>query len=955
MATLVSPGVSVSIIDESFYDSSTTGSVPLIVIATASNKISPSGTGVAPSTTPSAANQLFIATSQRELIQSFGNPLFYSSGGSPVHGYELNEYGLHAAYQYLGLSNRAYILRADVDTSELLPSDQAPKGAPASGTFWFDVSNSRFGVFKSNGKPLAGEAWVSQNVTVFSSGETSVVGGISTPLSGLGSNGDFGIVIHTNDNYFFEKISGSWYRVGSSEWKAASPTVVNGTASHPSVTIGNSISINGTSVSFTGTTLVSVVTAINNANITNITAAVANNALRLVNSIGGDIIIANGTGSGLTALGLTAGSYDGNDLYYSNSISYPTGSNAGDVWIKGSPTNNGASWTVKVYNGLTDTWQLLVAPFYSFNSTLVDGNSAKDAEALSSLVNVSVGQVYIAFDQATGKTNIRRYSTAGYFENLSYQAGSSAPTSDASEGARWFSDNFKCDIMVSDGTKWIAYKNEYPDTNPTGVILSGSVPVSQSDGSALVGNDLWIDTSSDEYPLLYRFNATIQRWVAVDLTDQTSPFGVIFADARQDSGVAFEGQTVTGYSYESEDIEDMLVSDYVDPDAPDPRTTPAGMMLFNTRYSTNNVKEWKPDYFGYGGFDNNIDYSISEYTVGDTSIVFPPLSNKGRWVTISGNRADGSPLMGRRAQRSVIVKAMAAAILENEDIRSEIVAFNLIAAPGYPELIDEMTSLNDDMGNTAFVVGDTPIRLKPSSNAISEWATNAYGASSNGEDGLLTASEYVGIYYPWGLGNNIEGSEIVIPPSTMVLRTIAYNDQVAYPWFSPAGSRRGLISNAQNVGYLDAEGEFRPALLNSAQRDTLVLNGINAIGLIQNRGLVVHTQRTRAANATTLDRVNVARLVNYLRTGLTRITIPFLHEQHDAQTRDSARITVERFLAGIAGLRGIDDFAVLCSEDNNTEDRVARNELWIDVAIKPVKAVEFIYIPVRIVDRSIED
>ena len=35
MATLVSPGVSVSVIDESFYASSGTGTIPLIVVATA--------------------------------------------------------------------------------------------------------------------------------------------------------------------------------------------------------------------------------------------------------------------------------------------------------------------------------------------------------------------------------------------------------------------------------------------------------------------------------------------------------------------------------------------------------------------------------------------------------------------------------------------------------------------------------------------------------------------------------------------------------------------------------------------------------------------------------------------------------------------------------------------------------------------------------------------------------
>lgn len=954
MPTLNSPGVQVTVVDESFYDNSTTGSIPLIILATAENKVSPSGAGISPQTTKNNAGNLFIATSQRELIQSFGNPLFYTSGGNSLHGHELNEYGLHAAYQFLGQSNRAFILRADIDLAQLLPSDTAPTSPPVSGTFWLNTANTRFGLFKSNGKPISGEAWVSQPVSVFNNSQTEDVGGVFTPLGSIGANGDFGVVVHTTQNFFFEKINNTWFRVGSAEWKAATPTVITGTVSSPTVTIGNTIIINGETVTFTTATITSVAQAINDANIDSIEASLNNNALLITNTSGGDIIITNGSGTGINDLGLIEGTFSGGDLYYTNGVAYPEGSNSGDVWIKGSPSNNGASWALNVYNATTGSWNDVSVPFYEFDSTVVD-SPEKDAGALASIPNISVGQVYAGYDVNTGVTTLRRFNNSGVFEDLSYQAGSTVPFSTATEGTKWFSDNFRTDIMVSDGTKWRAYKNFYPATSPNGVIISGSAPLSQSDGTPLVDNDLWLDSSAgEEYPLLRRFNTTTQRWGLVDSTDQTSPFGVMFADARQDSGVAFTGQITDNYSYLSEATSDMLVSDFVDPDAPDPRTVPSGMMLFNTRYSTNNVKEWRPDWFGYGGYDENVDFSLTTYTVGDSTFSFPALTNKGRWTTISGNRSDGSPLMGRRAQRAVVARAMGEAINASNDARSEFVSFNLIAAPGYPELIDEMTTLNSDQGETAFVVGDTPIRLKSDSNSLNEWATNAYGATTNGEDGLLTANEYVGIYYPWGISSNIDGSEVMVPPSTMALRTIAYNDQVAYPWFSPAGFRRGLVSNASNVGYLDDENEFKPVLLSVNQRDTLASNNINAIAFIQNRGLVVYTQKTRAATTTSLDRINVARLINYLRVSLENITTPFLHEPNDEQTRDSARLIVERFLSGIQGLRGIDDFAVLVSEDNNTPDRVSRSELWIDIAIRPVKAVEFIYIPVRVVDNDID-
>ena len=104
MATLQSPGVSVSIINESFYTPAAPGTVPLIFVASASDKLNPSGT-TAVGTTAANAGKVYLVTSQRDLTDTFGTPLFYTdASGNPVHGGELNEYGLQAAYSLLGVS-----------------------------------------------------------------------------------------------------------------------------------------------------------------------------------------------------------------------------------------------------------------------------------------------------------------------------------------------------------------------------------------------------------------------------------------------------------------------------------------------------------------------------------------------------------------------------------------------------------------------------------------------------------------------------------------------------------------------------------------------------------------------------------------------------------------------------------------------------------------------------------
>jgi phage tail sheath protein FI len=182
----------------------------------------------------------------------------------------------------------------------------------------------------------------------------------------------------------------------------------------------------------------------------------------------------------------------------------------------------------------------------------------------------------------------------------------------------------------------------------------------------------------------------------------------------------------------------------------------------------------------------------------------------------------------------------------------------------------------------------------------------------------------------------------------MALRTIALNDQVAYPWFAPAGTRRGSVTNATASGFVNAEGEFQSIALNEGQRDTLYSNNVNPITFINGAGLVVFGQKTRAANASALDRVNVARLTVYLRSQLKKLAKPYIFEPNDKITRDEIKQQVESLMVELIGLRAIFDYLVVCDETNNTPARIDRNELYVDIAIEPVKAVEFIYIPLRL-------
>jgi phage tail sheath protein FI len=199
------------------------------------------------------------------------------------------------------------------------------------------------------------------------------------------------------------------------------------------------------------------------------------------------------------------------------------------------------------------------------------------------------------------------------------------------------------------------------------------------------------------------------------------------------------------------------------------------------------------------------------------------------------------------------------------------------------------------------------------------------------------------------MSTNLDGTNIVVPSSSIALRTLAYNDQVAFPWFAPAGFQRGIVSNATSTGYLDrATGEFKAVALNEGQRDSLYSNKVNPIANFPGRGINVFGQKTLSPTSSALDRVNVARLVVYIRERLDDLVKPFLFEPNDASTRADAKAIVDRFLANLVTQRGLFDFVTVCDTTNNTAERIDRNELHIDIAIQPIKAIEFIYIPIRV-------
>jgi hypothetical protein len=557
---------------------------------------------------------------------------------------------------------------------------------------------------------------------------------------------------------------------------------------------------------------------------------------------------------------------------------------------------------------------------------------------------------------------------------LTYTASANAPSLDPTTGTNWYySPVDEVDIMIQSGGAWKGYQTVSLDTrgmnltntSPNGPIVSANAPSQQSDKTDLVYGDIWIDTSNlEEYPVIKRYSSVnnVDTWVTISNIDQTTENGILFADARW----AGNGN-VDPITDDIPTVKSLLTNSYTDVDAPNPALYPEGMLLFNTRRSGYNVKTYQTNYFIPTSYTFATYASTTAYVSGDrvtynggiyvaiasttgnvpTDTSYWALLQQAAWVTTAGNKSDGSPYMGRLAVRQLVVAAMKSAIDTSDTLREEQLDFNLYATPNYPELISNMVALNNERDNTGFVIGDTPMRMAPTSADILAWSGNT--TAWNTGDGLTTASEFMGVFYPSGQTNNVDGKIVVVPPSHMMLRTVIRSDDISFPWLAPAGSRRGLIDNALAIGYINAStGEFTKFSNGQGIRDTLYENKINPITFIPGAGLQNYGNKTEAAASSAMDRINVARLVAYIRGRLDSIASTFLFEPNDQITRNEISNAISGLLNDLVAKRGIYDYLVVCDLSNNTPARIDRNELYVDIAIEPTKAVEFIYIPVRI-------
>jgi hypothetical protein len=261
----------------------------------------------------------------------------------------------------------------------------------------------------------------------------------------------------------------------------------------------------------------------------------------------------------------------------------------------------------------------------------------------------------------------------------------------------------------------------------------------------------------------------------------------------------------------------------------------------------------------------------------------------------------------------------------------EEVDINLFATPGIDfsnndSIINYALEIIEDRADTLYIIDAPRLTVGTEKGTAEEVASIL---ESTGID-----SNYATTYWPWvQVADAASGKYTYQSPTFMVVRSMAYTDNVAAPWIAPAGELRGLAP--ASVIRADVK-------LKKTDRDTLYQGRINPIATSIQVGVKIDGQKTLQVRQSALDRINVRRLLLQVRRLVAAASQTLVFEQNDQTLRDQFLARVEPILLQIQNQRGLTAFKVVMDDSNNTNETIDRNTLVGKIQLKPTRTAEFI-------------
>ena len=283
----------------------------------------------------------------------------------------------------------------------------------------------------------------------------------------------------------------------------------------------------------------------------------------------------------------------------------------------------------------------------------------------------------------------------------------------------------------------------------------------------------------------------------------------------------------------------------------------------------------------------------------------------------------------------------------------EFVEMNLLTMPGLTNasLTDHMIQVCEDRGDSLALI-DIPDVYTPFTEGTSEYSsfTDRLGSVSSAVSNLENRqinSSYACTYYPWvQVRDTISGPLLWVPPSVVALGTFASSEAKSELWFAPAGFNRGGLSEGSAGLPVLAVTER----VISKDRDTLYEANINPIASFPNEGIVIFGQKTLQITPSALDRINVRRMMIFVKKQVSTAANTILFDQNVEVTWNRFKSRIDPILRGVQNRLGISEYKLILDSSTTTPDLVDRNIVYAKIFIKPAKAIEYIAIDFVLTD-----
>jgi len=182
------------------------------------------------------------------------------------------------------------------------------------------------------------------------------------------------------------------------------------------------------------------------------------------------------------------------------------------------------------------------------------------------------------------------------------------------------------------------------------------------------------------------------------------------------------------------------------------------------------------------------------------------------------------------------------------------------------------------------------------------------------------------------IDDTVNGRRVTVPATIAAVSALSYNDRVKFPWFAPAGFDRGSLNFVINTAIR----------LNQTDRNTMYDANVNPIVKFPGANYVFFSQNTLQLAESALESINVKRMILEIKRQIVSIGNRLLFEQNTPALRTRFVTEASLVLSTVQSQQGIQQFAIICDERNNTAEDVNTNRMNAQIRVLPTRAVEYI-------------